>query len=483
MGYDIRYLYPKTLDQNAGNYWFYEGDRANNTLANVAVDGFFNGSNVRDGDLVKIKATDGDNTLGIKILNGNINTEPMLDLSNYQLLINPPVANNIVQMNSSGQVADSGFSFNTNDPYLSPSNTKIADTLSTKTYIDLAVSNALPKKSVALLFVTNQTLSGLPTQGGYTCVVGDRVLCNGQNNSSENLIYNVNSGAWTVATDSDTVDEIKNGYTTVTKGDYFNQYWQVYNITPANGNVPPTLVQWTNVGGISNEILVGTIIQSVSPTIGGYLLCDGGTYNRADYLALFNLLNIMQGTATLTIANPCVITRANHGLTTGQKVYFTTTGAFPTGLTANTTYWINVTGVNTFNVATSYANLIAGTYIATTGTQSGVHTVYLTIGSVTNATTFNVPDYRGKVLANRSTIHGIGKFIGAETHTLTIDQMPSHSHYVQGYVFNDYDANDVFSNRQGLDTGANQYNTNSIGNGQPHNNMQPTEFVYFHIKF
>jgi microcystin-dependent protein len=241
---------------------------------------------------------------------------------------------------------------------------------------------------------------------------------------------------------------------------------------------------WTvPAGGSVNNVPIGTVIQNVSPTINGYLLCDGTSYNRTDYLELFNLLNVQQGTVTLTIATPCIVTRANHGLTTGQKVYFTTTGALPTALTANTTYWVNVTGANTFNVATSYANLIAGTYIATTGTQSGIHTVFLTIGNVSNATTFNVPDYRGKVLANSSTTHGIGKSTGAETHTLSINEMPSHSHSVQGYVRTDYDANDVFSNFSGLDTGNSQYNTNSVGGAQPHNNMQPTEFVYFHIKF
>jgi microcystin-dependent protein len=232
-----------------------------------------------------------------------------------------------------------------------------------------------------------------------------------------------------------------------------------------------------------DNVPTGTIIQNVAPNLGGYLLCNGSSYNRSEYSALFNLLNTEKSTATISIATPAVITLTNHGLTTGQKIYFTTTGALPTGLSANTTYWINVTGANTFNLATSYANLITSTYIATSGTQSGTHTMFLTIGNVSSATTFNVPDYQGKVLANASTSHGIGKFTGAETHTLTINQMPSHNHYVQGYVFNDYDANDVFSNRQGLDTGANQYNTNNVGGGQPHNNMQPTEFVYFHIKF
>ncbi len=233
----------------------------------------------------------------------------------------------------------------------------------------------------------------------------------------------------------------------------------------------------------ANDVPTGTIIQNISPNIGGYLLCNGNSYNRSEYSALFNLLNTERGICTIAISTPAVITLTNHGLTTGQKVYFTTTGALPTGLSANTTYWVNVTGTNTFNLATSYANLITATYINTSGTQSGVHTVFLTIGNVSSATTFNVPDYQGKVLANASATHGIGKFTGAETHTLTINEMPSHNHWVQGYVFNDYDSNDVFSNRQGLDTGANQYNTNNVGGGQPHNNMQPTEFVYFHIKF
>jgi microcystin-dependent protein len=239
---------------------------------------------------------------------------------------------------------------------------------------------------------------------------------------------------------------------------------------------------WAMPGSTGN-ILVGTIIQHISPTLDGYLLCNGTNYNRNDYLALFNLLNTLLGTITLTIANPCVVTRANHGLTTGQTVFFTTTGALPTGVSANTTYFINVTGVNTFNLATTFANLNAGTYVATSGSQNGTHSLYLTIGGVTSVTTFNVPDLRGRVLANINSSHGIGKIIGAETHTLTTNEMPSHNHSVQGYVRNDYDANDVFSNYSGLDTGANQYNTTSVGGGAAHNNMQPTFFIYTHIKF
>ncbi|NBV06670.1 MAG: hypothetical protein EBS06_05480 [Proteobacteria bacterium] len=80
--------------------------------------------------------------------------------------------------------------------------------------------------------------------------------------------------------------------------------------------------------------------------------------------------------ATLTIATPCVVTKSSHGYRYGQKVAFTSTsGSLPTGLSLNTAYYVNPIDTNTFNLATSLTNLRAGTYIATSGSQSGVHTM------------------------------------------------------------------------------------------------------------
>lgn len=87
------------------------------------------------------------------------------------------------------------------------------------------------------------------------------------------------------------------------------------------------------------------------------------------YLASYNT-----GTFTVTIATPAVISYSSHGFITGDRLYFTTTGALPTGLSQNVAYFVIRTGAGTFNVATTYANAIAGTAINTTGTQSGVHT-------------------------------------------------------------------------------------------------------------
>jgi hypothetical protein len=93
-------------------------------------------------------------------------------------------------------------------------------------------------------------------------------------------------------------------------------------------------------------------------------------------------------TATITIASPAVVTRNAHGLLTGAPVYFTTTGALPTGLTANTVYYVTNPATDTFNLSTTLANATAGTKINTSGTQSGTHTLFsTTVVSTTSSPT------------------------------------------------------------------------------------------------
>jgi hypothetical protein len=93
-------------------------------------------------------------------------------------------------------------------------------------------------------------------------------------------------------------------------------------------------------------------------------------------------------TATITIASPAVVTNNAHGLAVGAPVYFTTTGALPTGLTVNTIYYVTNPATNTFNLSTTYANAVAGTKINTSGTQSGTHTVFsTTVVSTTSSPT------------------------------------------------------------------------------------------------
>jgi hypothetical protein len=93
-------------------------------------------------------------------------------------------------------------------------------------------------------------------------------------------------------------------------------------------------------------------------------------------------------TATITIASPAVITNNAHGLTLGTPVFFTTTGALPTGLIQNNVYYVTNPATNTFNLSTTYANAVAGTKINTTGTQSGTHTLFsMSVVSATSSPT------------------------------------------------------------------------------------------------
>lgn len=167
----------------------------------------------------------------------------------------------------------------------------------------------------------------------------------------------------------------------------------------------------------------------------GWLLCDGSAVSRTTYDALFQTIVPSVGTCTVTIASPAVVTLNSHGMQTGEPVYLTTTGALPTGLSANTLYYVIRIDANTFNLASSIANAIAGTKINTSGTQSGTHTLsWCPYGLGDGSTTFNVPDLRGRMVAgsdgmggtlasrltSASVLGAAGNTGGAETHSHTL---------------------------------------------------------------
>lgn len=75
-------------------------------------------------------------------------------------------------------------------------------------------------------------------------------------------------------------------------------------------------------------------------------------------------------TVTITIASPGVVTWTAHGLPDGSAIRLSTTGALPTGLSADTTYYIVNSTADTFQLEAS----VGGGAINTSGTQSGTHT-------------------------------------------------------------------------------------------------------------
>lgn len=76
-------------------------------------------------------------------------------------------------------------------------------------------------------------------------------------------------------------------------------------------------------------------------------------------------------TFAVTIASPGVLTKDSHGLVAGNRISFVTTGLLPTGISADTFYYVvsNGIGANVFEVSATEN----GTPIDTSGSQSGTH--------------------------------------------------------------------------------------------------------------
>lgn len=115
-----------------------------------------------------------------------------------------------------------------------------------------------------------------------------------------------------------------------------------------------------------------------------------------------------------------------------------------------------------------------------------IGTVY---GVGDGTTTFNLPDFRGRVpvgvdgaAARMATNDALGQSGGAETHTLTIAQMPSHNHPMNstpgGAAGAPFAVGPEFVGTQNNAA----WNTGLQGGGGAHNNMQPYQVVNYQIK-
>ena len=89
-------------------------------------------------------------------------------------------------------------------------------------------------------------------------------------------------------------------------------------------------------------------------------------------------INLKAAAATVTIANPGIWTQAAHGLAQDQPIKITTTGALPAGLVAGTQYYATPLSADSYTLSATPG----GAAIATTGSQSGAHTVTSQVGDL-----------------------------------------------------------------------------------------------------
>ena len=111
-----------------------------------------------------------------------------------------------------------------------------------------------------------------------------------------------------------------------------------------------------------------------------------------------------------------------------------------------------------------------------------------TYGVGNGSTTFNIPDLRGRVIAGLDNMGGtaasrltgqttLGGSTGTQSVTLTIDQIPSHSHNTWGSGIQNGGTNGSYG-----DLGSQTLSTTSTGGGNSHTNVQPTMTLNYIIK-
>ena len=105
-------------------------------------------------------------------------------------------------------------------------------------------------------------------------------------------------------------------------------------------------------------------------------------------------------------------------------------------------------------------------------------------GSGDGTTTFNLPDKRGRVSvgfdSDDSDFNIIGKHGGEKTHTLTVSEIPSHSHKIKGSGSTTAGYAGVLRNN--ASNGPESNLIEAEGGGQAHNNLQPYEVDCWIIK-
>lgn len=128
-----------------------------------------------------------------------------------------------------------------------------------------------------------------------------------------------------------------------------------------------------------------------------------------------------------------IFTKTAHGFVTGTKILFTEDNTRPAGLTDDTNYYVIKVDADDFKLATSYANAIAGTnlLITTDGTGANSYDAVPAVGGLVTATqywviksdadSFQLASSHANALAGTD-IDLVDKGAGANTYALVEEQ-------------------------------------------------------------
>lgn len=132
--------------------------------------------------------------------------------------------------------------------------------------------------------------------------------------------------------------------------------------------------------GIAGDMTIGGTLGVIGTTTLSDTVVDG-TLTVGGQALTFTAFTFTADNATETF------TKTAHGLETGDGPIRVSNsgGALPSGLSAGTDYWVIKTGANTFKLATSFANAIAGSNLLISTDGTGTQTLSA-VGGTTRAT-------------------------------------------------------------------------------------------------
>lgn len=108
-----------------------------------------------------------------------------------------------------------------------------------------------------------------------------------------------------------------------------------------------------------------------------------------------------------------------------------------------------------------------------------------TFGAGDGSTTFNLPNFKGRVPVGLDTtdtdFNTVGKTTGEKTHTLTVAEMPEHMHNMSTYSGESIDSME-WSVKSIYHTKEGSISSSKTGGNQSHNNIQPSIVTNYIIK-